>query len=131
MNQLDAEQVTVIRGRRTILDRVSLRVEPGAFLSIVGPNGSGKSSLLKAMAGIWQLSGGSVTIDGRPLSDFARRELAQIAAYVPQDTHMDFSFTVEEIVSMGRHPRRGRFERATRPIAWRSKTRSNAATSFT
>jgi iron complex transport system ATP-binding protein len=36
-----------------------------------------------------------------------------MVAFVPQDTRMDFAFTVSEIVAMGRHPRRGRFEGAT------------------
>jgi iron complex transport system ATP-binding protein len=113
MSELVAENVVLSRGGRTILDRVSVRIEPGAFLSIVGPNGSGKSSLLKVLAGIWPLSAGSVRLDARSISDFGRRELAQRVAFVPQDTRMDFAFTVEEVVAMGRHPRRGRFERAT------------------
>lgn len=110
---LSAGNISVRRGGRTILDRVSLQVAPGEFLSIVGPNGSGKSSLLRALAGIWKLEGGFVRIGGKPLSEFGRRELAQRVAFVPQDTRMDFAFTMEEVVAMGRHPRRGRFERAT------------------
>jgi len=109
---LEAAEITVRRGKRTILDRVSVQVAPGEFLSIVGPNGSGKSSLLRALAGLWKLDGGSVRIDGRNLSGFGRRELAQHVAFVPQDVRMDFAFTVEEVVAMGRHPWRGRFERA-------------------
>ena len=112
MSGLEAETILVRRGNRTILDRVSVQVAPGGFLSIVGPNGSGKSSLLRALAGIWKLESGLVRIAGRDLSDFGRRELAQRVAFVPQDTRMDFAFTVEEVVAMGRHPRRGRFERA-------------------
>jgi iron complex transport system ATP-binding protein len=112
VSDLAARDIVVRRGDRTILDRVSLQVGVGGFLSIVGPNGSGKSSLLRALAGIWKLDGGSICISGRDLSGFGRRELAQCVAFVPQDTRMDFAFTVEEVVAMGRHPRRGRFERA-------------------
>lgn len=110
---LIAENISLRRGNRTILDRVSVRVAPGQFLSIVGPNGSGKSSLLRALAGIWKLEDGSIRIGQKNLSEFGRRELAQRVAFVPQDTRMDFAFTIEEVVAMGRHPRRGRFERAT------------------
>jgi iron complex transport system ATP-binding protein len=113
MSALTAEDVIVRRGDRTILDRVSLAVEPGGFLSIVGPNGSGKSTLLKSLAGIWPLSGGSVTIGSKLLGDMSRREIAQRLAFVPQDIRMDFAFTVEEIVAMGRYPYRGRFDRAS------------------
>ncbi len=110
---LIAENILLRRGGRAILDGVSVTIEPGGFLSIVGPNGSGKSSLLRVLAGIWILEGGSIRIGGKKLAEFGRRELAQRIAFVPQDTRMDFAFTVEEVVAMGRHPRRGRFERAT------------------
>jgi iron complex transport system ATP-binding protein len=113
MSDLAAKNVTLHRGGRRILDGLSLSVSPGAFLAIAGPNGSGKSTLLRALAGIWPLSGGSIRIGSRPLGDFGRRELARTIAFVPQDTRMDFAFSVEEIVAMGRHPWRGRFERAT------------------
>lgn len=113
MTALAAEELVVRRGDRTILDRVSVAVEPGGFLSIVGPNGSGKSTLLKALAGIWPTSAGSVTIGSKPLGNMNRREIAQRLAFVPQDIRMDFAFTVEEIVAMGRYPYRGRFEGAT------------------
>lgn len=113
MTELSAKGVTLYRGTRKILDSISLDIPPGSFVSIVGPNGSGKSSLLRALAGIWPISEGSIDIGSRPLSEFRRRELSQAVAFVPQDTRMDFAFTVEEIVAMGRHPRRGRFQHAT------------------
>lgn len=113
MSKLVVDDITLSRGGRTILHRVNLTVETGAFLSIVGPNGSGKSSLLRALSGIWPIAEGSIGIGGKPLAEFGRRDLAQAIAFVPQDTRMDFGFTVEEIVAMGRHPRRGRFDRAT------------------
>jgi iron complex transport system ATP-binding protein len=113
MNGVIVQNVTLRRGGRTILDRVNLSIAAGSFLSIVGPNGSGKSSLLRALAGIWDLAEGSIRIGEKPLGDFRRRELAQRVAYVPQETRIDFAFTVEEVVAMGRHPRRGRFQSAT------------------
>lgn len=111
MNELIAEDIVLSRGGRKILDGVSVRVGPGDFLGLVGPNGSGKSSLLRALAGIWSVHEGSVKIGSRALAEFDRRELAQTIGFVPQDTRMDFAFTVEEMVAMGRHPRRGRLER--------------------
>ena len=46
----------------------SLTVRPGEFVSIVGPSGCGKSTLLNALAGFLTPSGGSVTVDGEPIS---------------------------------------------------------------
>jgi len=103
----------VRRGGRLILDHVSLQVESGVFLALVGPNGSGKSSLLRALTGIWPTAEGAVTLDGEAISGMTRRDVARRIAFVPQDTRMDFAFTVAEIVAMGRHPRRGRFDRET------------------
>jgi iron complex transport system ATP-binding protein len=46
---------------------------------------------------------------GKPLDTYKRKEIAQRIAMVPQDTSLDFEFTVEEVVLMGRHPFLGRF----------------------
>lgn len=109
MSVLEARSITVVRGGQRILDAASLRLERGEFQAVVGPNGSGKSTLLRGLAGIWPVEQGSVLLDGRPIGAFSRRDLARRIAFVPQDTRMEFAFTVEEIVAMGRHPHRGRF----------------------
>jgi iron complex transport system ATP-binding protein len=106
---LEARNIAVERGGRRILDAASLKIESGRFTTLVGPNGGGKSTLLKALAGLWPVASGEVIFDERPIKTFTRREIAQRIAFVPQDTHIDFAFTVDEIVGMGRHPHRGRF----------------------
>ena len=114
MNLLDANSVSVRRGGRSILEHVDLRIEPGELLAIVGPNGSGKSTLLRALAGIWPISAGSILLDRRPIGSLSRREIARRIAFLPQDGRLDFAFTVEEVVAMGRYPHRGRFQREGR-----------------
>jgi iron complex transport system ATP-binding protein len=113
MSHLEAKGVAVQRGGRAILSGVSWRLGSGELHAVVGPNGSGKSTLLRAMSGIWPLSAGSVLLDGQPLEKLSRREISRRIAFVPQETGMEFAFTVQEIVAMGRHPHRGRFTRAT------------------
>lgn len=113
MSTLEARDVGLQRGGRQILTGVSWRLASGELQALVGPNGSGKSTLLRALSGIWHISEGSVLIDGKPLAGIPRREMARRIAFVPQETRMDFAFTVQEIVAMGRHPHRGRFARAT------------------
>lgn len=114
MSILELRQASVVREGRTILDSVSIRLRTGDFLAIVGPNGSGKSTLLRAIAGLWKATDEEAAqLDGRWLRNISRREIARRVAFVPQDTHIDFSFTVEEIVRMGRYPHRGRFARET------------------
>ena len=108
---LEARQVSVVRGRRAILAPQNVRIGPGELTAIVGPNGSGKSTLLRALAGLWTVSTGTVTIDGRDLRGLPRRDIARRLTFLPQDSRCDFGFTVEEMVAMGRYPHRGRFDR--------------------
>lgn len=58
---------------RHVLDRVSLAVEKGEFVSIVGFMGCGKSTLLNLLAGVTQPDNGTISIDGKPLSGIARQ----------------------------------------------------------
>src|SRR5438067_1334845 len=93
-------------GTAPVLHDISLSLVEGEFAAIVGPNGAGKSTLLKIMAGLIHRYAGSVEFCGKPLSGFAARDLAKRIAFVPQETHMVFPFTVGEIVMMGRLPHR-------------------------
>lgn len=95
---------------RWLARHVSLELRGGGLLALVGPNGSGKSTLLRLLGGLWKASEGTVTLDGRNLKSLPRRVIARRLAYTPQDTRLDFAFTVREAVMMGRHPHLGRFE---------------------
>jgi iron complex transport system ATP-binding protein len=92
-----------------VVDGVSLTVGRGDIVGILGPNGSGKTTLLKLLAGTLAPASGGVTLDGRPLGTWTRREVARRVALVPQDTHTPFDFTVLDIVLMGRFPHLGAF----------------------
>jgi len=96
--------------RPRVLDNVSVHVPRGSIVGLLGPNGSGKTTLLKIVAGILEPQAGSVVIDGRPLADLTRRELARRIAVVPQETHTTFDFSVIDMVLMGRYPHLGAFE---------------------
>jgi iron complex transport system ATP-binding protein len=106
---LTATDLTVRRGGRLILDRVSVSLGAGTVTAVLGPNGSGKSTLLRSLTGLWRRDSGDVGLDGRPLERYSRTAIARRVAFLPQDTRCDFAFTVEEIVSMGRHPHVGAY----------------------
>ena len=89
---------------------VTFELFPGALTALVGPNGSGKTTTLRLLAGLAAPSEGVVRFEGRDLRELSPRELARRVTYVPQDTHLDFEFTVREIVAMGRHAHLGRFQ---------------------
>jgi iron complex transport system ATP-binding protein len=89
---------------------VSLAIERGTLTGLLGPNGCGKTTLLRLLAGILQPHAGTVTLDGRALSDLSRRAVARRIAVVPQETHPAFDYRAIEMVLMGRHPHLGAFE---------------------
>ena len=100
-----ARDISVIYpgGVRALTD-VSLDCSPGTLTGIVGPNGSGMTTLIKALAGLIDPSGGNVMVDGEMLSSIPLKERARRIAHVPQDTHIPFPFTALEVVLMGRAP---------------------------
>lgn len=101
---LAVDNLTYRIDHKTILDRVSFTVEPGAFLSILGPNGAGKTTLIKCVNRILKHTQGDIRINGRPLHEFSQTELAKRIGYVPQGGADNVPFTVFEFVMLGRYP---------------------------
>ena len=62
--RLLAENVSVDRGGRRIVDSVDFVLSDGEALILSGPNGAGKSTLLRAIAGLLPLASGALTLDG-------------------------------------------------------------------
>lgn len=87
-----------------LLHDISLRVHEQEILAIVGPNGAGKSSLLRAVAGDLSLSQGEILLAGRHLIDWDRRERARHLAVLPQLSLLNFPYTAQEVVALGRTP---------------------------
>ncbi|PLS30715.1 hemin ABC transporter ATP-binding protein [Bifidobacterium margollesii] len=104
---LALDRVSVEIGDRRILSDVTLDVRAGEVLSLVGPNGAGKSTLLNAITGDVPLSGGDVSLFGRPLAAWDAAELAMRRSVLLQSVDVTFPFNVESIVRMGRSPWEG------------------------
>ena len=108
---LTVENLSYSAGSRTILRGAGLEVHEGEFVGIIGPNGSGKSTLLKNIYKVLQPQSGVVTLMGDDLLAMSSREMAQRLAVVIQEQEGGFDFTVEEVITMGRHARKGLLER--------------------
>lgn len=87
---------------RTILRDINFSVEPGEVFCIVGPNGCGKSTLIDCVLGINKPQSGKILLGGKDIREMKPKEFAENAAYVPQGHARTFSYTVLQIVLMGR-----------------------------
>jgi iron complex transport system ATP-binding protein len=101
---LTAENISLHISGFNLLRNVSMRVEPGTVTAIVGPNGAGKSSLLKVLTGEMTASTGHVSLNHQPLNAWALGQKAKMLAVLPQHTVLNFPFTANEVVALGRIP---------------------------
>ena len=92
------------RAGKNVLQDVSFTYETPDILSILGPNGTGKSTLLQCIMGFFKPHTGSILLDDKPLHTYTQKEIARHIAYIPQDHTPAFSYSVEDVVSMGRTP---------------------------
>ncbi|MEM6935838.1 MAG: ABC transporter ATP-binding protein [Pseudomonadota bacterium] len=97
-------------GEHSVLGQIDLALSTGQLVGLIGPNGAGKSTLLKLLLGIAKPTAGTVSLFGRPLTAISRRKLARQVSLVPQDAEINYAFSVEEVVAMGRNPWLGRFQ---------------------
>ncbi len=97
------------RPGKMVIDDLSLEIGEGLFYGIMGPNGCGKTTLIDLLAGHLAPQAGEITLRGRKIENFSRRELAREIALVPQFYDINFPYTAREIVLMGRYPHLPRF----------------------
>jgi ATP-binding cassette subfamily B protein len=86
---------------RPILQDVSFEIPPGKTLAVVGPSGAGKSTLARLLYRFYDVSGGSITIDGQDIRAVTQASLRRAIGIVPQDTVL-FNDTVEYNIAYGR-----------------------------
>lgn len=95
-------------GARKVLTDISLTVCAGEFVGIVAPNGTGKSTLLKTIAGVLPPLRGDITLKGKQLYGYKRRELAKHIAVVGAEVAA-FDYIAHQMVYMGRFAHIPRF----------------------
>ncbi|MDP2304545.1 MAG: ABC transporter ATP-binding protein [Pseudomonadota bacterium] len=96
-------------GAVQVLHRVDLEVADGEFIVLVGPSGCGKSTLLRCIAGLEEVTGGELRIDGRRVNDVAPRDrdVAMVFQSYALYPHMTVRENMGFALSLQKHPEAG------------------------
>ena len=108
--QIEAKELSKIYGagenKVVALDRASLAIAPGDFISIMGPSGSGKSTLLHLLSGLDRPTSGQLTYDGKDIYPLSARELSafrrQRIGFIFQQFHLLPVLTARENIILPR-----------------------------
>ena len=109
MSQIQFQKLSFNIEQACLLSKVSGQFESGQIHAIVGQNGAGKSTLLRCLTKEWQASSGQIEFSGKLLTQLSFAELALQRAVLSQHQDLAFSFTVEQLVSLGFEARQRAF----------------------
>lgn len=87
-----------------LLNNITIDCPRGSVTALMGPNGAGKTSLLKVISGEHKATQGRVEINRQSREDWKPADIAQFMAVLPQSSTLEFAFTAEEVVALGRTP---------------------------
>lgn len=90
--------------KEAVIKDVSLEINRGEFIGIIGPNGSGKTTLLRLISKVLVIQKGNIILEGDDIAQMKLKDFCRRVAFVPQDTAVNFPFSVFEIVLLGRIP---------------------------
>ena len=88
-------------GEKPTVADVSVRAEAGETIAFVGPTGAGKSTLLNLITRFYEVDGGVITLDGRPINELSKEWLRDRIAYVTQDSFL-FNSSIRENLALAK-----------------------------
>ena len=103
MTRLVVRDLTVVRGGRTLVDRLSLDLGTTGSVALVGPNGAGKSTVLRMLAGLDRPDSGSIQLDSVELGTMSAVLRSQRIGYLPQHFEPHWDLTARQLVELGAH----------------------------
>jgi len=102
--RMSFDALSLNRDSVIVLDDISLALPAGKITALLGPNGAGKTSLLHCASGVMKCSAGRVLLNEKNIQSFTPLALAKKVAVLPQQSSLNFPFSVEDVVAMGRYP---------------------------
>lgn len=105
--RLAGRELTIGYGERTVIAGLDIGIPTGELTVIVGPNACGKSTLLRALARMLPARSGLVELDGRPIGEYAPKQVARRLGLLPQSPTAPDGILVEDLVARGRYPHQG------------------------
>ncbi|HEY7083761.1 MAG TPA: amino acid ABC transporter ATP-binding protein [Hyphomicrobiaceae bacterium] len=129
MSLVELRDVVKRFGANTVLDRVSLTVEPGEIIAVIGRSGSGKSTMLRCINGLESIQGGRIVFDGETVNDPATnlRKLRQRVGIVFQSYNLFPHLSVERNITLAPRVVKGMERDAARDLASRALARVGLA----
>jgi iron complex transport system ATP-binding protein len=107
MIELNIQNISLSYNGHNVVEGLGFHLLPGEVVGLVGPNGCGKTSVIKAISRIMPLRSGRILLDGQEVSLISHSRLARLIGVVPQNPFIPDSFTVSEVVLLGRNPHLG------------------------
>jgi iron complex transport system ATP-binding protein len=104
MLKLEVNSITLSYNHLPVVQDLSFKLQPGELVGIIGPNGCGKTSIIKALSRVLTPRSGQILLEGKNLQHYSRSVLARLTGVVPQNPSLPETFTVAEVVLLGRNP---------------------------
>ena len=101
MDQLVVKEVSVVRGKKTVLSNLNMSFSFGELVAIEGNNGSGKSTFLETLAGLIQPSQGEICLEGNSLSKLSFAERANYISFIPSRKTTAAALEVRTAIAVG------------------------------
>ncbi len=100
---LSVDGLSFTYGELRALREITVTATPGCITAVLGPNAAGKSTLLRCIIGVEKPQRGEVRLGNRTVRSLHARDLAARMAYVPQRSTVAASFTVGQVIELGRY----------------------------
>jgi iron complex transport system ATP-binding protein len=101
---IQVRKLTKFYGKKSVVEDVTVDIQPRKITSFIGPNGAGKSTLLSMVSRLLDSDTGEVLIDKSDVKKMKSNEFAKKVSILKQSNYMNVRLTIRELVSFGRFP---------------------------